>query len=167
MLCSPPAPAPQLADLESLLSDAATEESLKLLAREERDAAAQGTVGSATVCLRCRRCCRCLLPAVLAARAAPCPCKCGARCQSAAVPAPPPAFPLLLTAAACSSTLVNPWLFIPPGHPAQVPALEQELLLALLPKSENDARGVVVEVRWRGRVASGWRRSRCWIPCWK
>lgn len=31
----------------------------------------------------------------------------------------------------------------------QIPALEQELLLSLLPKDENDARGVVVEVRWR------------------
>ena len=30
----------------------------------------------------------------------------------------------------------------------QVPALEQELLLALLPKDEADERGVVLEVGW-------------------
>ena len=29
----------------------------------------------------------------------------------------------------------------------QVPALEQELLVSLLPKDQNDARGVVLEVR--------------------
>lgn len=61
----------ELADLESIISDAAAEESLKQMAREERDAAMQ----------------------------------------------------------------------------EQIPALEQELLLSLLPKDENDARGVVVEVR--------------------
>ncbi|KAI7837553.1 hypothetical protein COHA_008568, partial [Chlorella ohadii] len=61
----------ELADLESIIGDAAAEESLKQLAKEERDAAVQ----------------------------------------------------------------------------EQVPALEQELLVSLLPKDQNDARGVVLEVR--------------------
>ena len=43
-----------------------------------------------------------------------------------------------------------PWPHAPAFRPnTQIPALEQELLLSLLPKDENDARGVVVEVRWR------------------
>lgn len=36
--------------------------------------------------------------------------------------------------------------------PAQIPALEQDLLLSLLPKDGNDARGVVLEV---GRLVRG------------
>lgn len=39
---------------------------------------------------------------------------------------------------------------VPP--PVQIPALEQELLLSLLPKDGNDARGVVLEV---GRLVLG------------